>query len=217
MNKKTVSNNSPSYKKASSKVSTRTALVYTGAAILIVVVGLRTLLQMTDEGFGLVEYITIGALGIEFSVLLLYAFTIYSAGKEETIEERFSVDRQDMPEVANEIRKLSDLTVSELKELKSQNIQLQKQYIELSKTTDRLRHFADGDLDKSVNHFVKFSEQSIKILNQLNQNEKVIQKHAEEINKFSTDLNRLIDEQISIRIRQELQNLLSSSINVKQK
>ncbi|MBT4993736.1 MAG: hypothetical protein HOM93_10000, partial [Candidatus Marinimicrobia bacterium] len=42
------------------KVGKRTAFVYTGAAILIVVVGMRTLLQMADEGFGMVEYFTIG-------------------------------------------------------------------------------------------------------------------------------------------------------------
>lgn len=200
---------------ASDKVNTRTALVYTGAAILIVVVGLRTLLQMTDEGFGFVEYITLGALGIEFSVLLLYALTIYTAGKEEVEEEKFDVEQQDMPEVALQIRNLSDSVVNEINELKAQNIQLQAQYSELAKVTDRLQKFANGELDTSINNFVKFSEQSSDILTQLVQNEQVIQHHTEAIDKFSTGLNRLIDEQISIRIRQELQKLLDSSMDRK--
>lgn len=54
----------------------RTAFVYIGAAILIAIVGIRTLLSVAEE-WGAMEYITLGAIIIEFGVLLLYAYTIY--------------------------------------------------------------------------------------------------------------------------------------------
>lgn len=64
-------------KSNSNVMNQRTALVYTGAALLIGIVGIRTLLSVADE-WGTIEYVTLGAIGIEFAVLLLYAFTIYS-------------------------------------------------------------------------------------------------------------------------------------------
>ena len=103
------------------KVGKRTAFVYTGAAILIVVVGMRTLLQMADEGFGMVEYFTIGALVVEFSVLLLYAFTIYSVSKDDARKEGFAVKSNDMPEVAMQLQLLSQSVTSEIQQMQSQN------------------------------------------------------------------------------------------------
>jgi len=64
-------------------VNRRTGLVYTGAAFLIVVVGVRTLLQTADEGFNAISYVTMVALGLEFSLLLLYAFTIATMDVKE--------------------------------------------------------------------------------------------------------------------------------------
>jgi hypothetical protein len=59
------------------KINKRTAMVYAGAAFLIVVVGVRTLAQTMDEGLNWIGYITIAALALEFCLLLLYAHTIY--------------------------------------------------------------------------------------------------------------------------------------------
>lgn len=108
----------------------RQALVYSGAAFLILVTGLRTVLSVAEEGMGFVEYVTIGALAVEFSLLLLYALTIYQAGRETflmTLEEEaaemdgtakpedgspapvkeFAVKSSDVPEVALEINKFT--------------------------------------------------------------------------------------------------------------
>lgn len=68
-------------KSNSNVVNQRTALVYTGAALLIGIVGIRTLLSVAEE-WGTMEYVTLGAIGIEFAVLLLYAFTIYTDDSE---------------------------------------------------------------------------------------------------------------------------------------
>ncbi|MBN2008360.1 hypothetical protein JW960_03320 [candidate division KSB1 bacterium] len=69
---------------AENKVNKRTAMVYAGAAFLIVVVGVRTLAQTMDEGLNWIGYITIAALAVEFSLLLLYAYTIYQQPAETT-------------------------------------------------------------------------------------------------------------------------------------
>jgi len=108
----------------------RQALVYSGAAFLILVTGLRTVLSVAEEGFGFIEFVTIGALAVEFSLLLLYAMTIYQAGKETFLmtladeaeeaerEENgesaapsgdFSVSSADVPEIAAEINKFTTL------------------------------------------------------------------------------------------------------------
>lgn len=56
----------------------RTAFVYAGAAVLIMVVGIRTILQTSDEGFTPITYITMSALLLEFLLLLMYSFTIFA-------------------------------------------------------------------------------------------------------------------------------------------
>jgi hypothetical protein len=65
-----------------SKVNRNTAFVYAGAAFLIVVVGIRTLAQTMDDGLNWIGYITIFALMLEFSLLILYATTIYKQPDE---------------------------------------------------------------------------------------------------------------------------------------
>jgi hypothetical protein len=157
----------------------RQALVYSGAAFLILVTGMRTVLSVAEEGFGIIEFVTIGALAVEFSLLLLYALTIYQAGKETfniTLAEEaaemeaksagaagkpsgdFTVRSADVPEVAAEINKFTK---------------------QASLLIDKLAHNA---------------EQS-----------EALNKHLEE----------LADEQINIRVRNEIQRLLSANISSK--
>jgi hypothetical protein len=240
-------------KKLNTRVSTRTALVYTGAAILIVVVGLRTILQTSEDGFNFVAYITMGALGIEFGVLLLYAYTIYSAGKEDARKEyekeqmqqmmvhttempqvalqlkeltenmNQAIDRSietlNMPQVVEKIHSLSDNMNSSMDRsyhaLIDENKKLQEQYAALADITSKLKRFTDGELEKTYSNLVKYSENSQKMLSQLVNSENTIQKHSEEISKFTTSLNKLIEEQISLRIRQEIQKILATTIDVK--
>ena len=157
----------------------RQALVYSGAAFLILVTGLRTVLSVAEEGFGFIEYVTITALAVEFSLLLLYALTIFQAGKETfeiTLQEEvealehpdadgssapsgsFSVHSSDVPEIAKEINKFTTLASS------------------------------------LVDKLAKNVEQS-----------QALNKHMEE----------LADEQINIRVRNEIQRLLSTNLSSK--
>ena len=159
----------------------RQALVYSGAAFLILVTGLRTVLSVAEEGFGFIEFVTIGALAVEFSLLLLYALTIYQAGKETflmTLEEEaaelegggeavdgspapakdFSVKSTDVPEVALEIN--------------------------------------------------KFTKQASVLIDKLTKN-------AEQSENLNQHLKELADEQINIRVRNEIQRLLSANMGAK--
>lgn len=157
----------------------RQALVYSGAAFLILVTGMRTVLSVAEEGFGIIEFVTIGALAVEFSLLLLYALTIYQAGKEtfnitlaeEAAEqegrdsggsaapaESFKVSSADVPEVAAEIN--------------------------------------------------KFTKQAGLLIDKLSKN-------AEQSEALNKHLQELADEQINIRVRNEIQRLLSANLSSK--
>ena len=60
----------------------RTAYVYGGAAVLIVVVGVKTVLKTMGIEGDWMSFITLAALGLEFFLLLLYAMTIYQDAEE---------------------------------------------------------------------------------------------------------------------------------------
>lgn len=76
------------------KVANRTALVYGGAAILVVVVGVRTILATMDLEIPNVDIellmtaVTGGALALEFSLLLLYAMTVRAGGKHDAEQDQ---------------------------------------------------------------------------------------------------------------------------------
>jgi len=243
------------------KVGKRTALVYTGAAILIVVVGLRTLLQMADEGFGMVEYITIGALMIEFGVLLLYAFTIYSVSKDDAHKEGFAVENTDMPEVAIKLQMLSESVTSEIQQMQVQNDRLHSLYNKdipalsdgfadltnefktalgqmqeqqnisndhtkvLIQTVSDFQQAPGNSIADETTSIVteKFIEQLTKndeknnavyekLLEQLSKNAQQMSQHNEQIMTLSKGIKEVVEEQVTLRIRQEIQHILSAPI-----
>ena len=243
------------------KVGKRTAFVYTGAAILIVVVGMRTLLQMADEGFGLVEYITIGALMIEFSVLFLYSVTIYSVSKDDARKEGFAVQSQDMPAVAMQLQMLSQSVTSEIQQMQSQNDRLHALYNKdipalsdgLSDLTQQFKNALDQihgqqnsrneqteiliqtiadfqqgsaqskDDQSSTQVVEKFLGQLVendskttlvndKLLEQLAKNEQQMGQYNEQILNLSKGIKEVVEEQVTLRIRQEIQHILSAPI-----
>jgi len=243
------------------KVGKRTAFVYTGAAILIVVVGLRTLLQMADEGFGMVEYITISALMIEFSVLLLYAFTIYSVSKDDARKENFSVASKDMPAVAIQLQILAESVTAEIHEMQTQNNKIlslydkdipslsggladlatdfkaallhmqEQQNASNAQTRSLLESIpqiiqSSNSVDpnestrlvseKILGQLAKNEENSQlvngKLLDQLARNELVMRENIEQISALSNGIKEVIEEQVTLRIRQEIQHILSAPI-----
>ena len=67
-----------------SDINARTAMVYGGAAFLLVIVGFRSILATLDpDQIGVMTYLSIGALVLEFFLLILYAQSIYNLGPDE--------------------------------------------------------------------------------------------------------------------------------------
>ena len=70
--------------KAAFDINARTAMVYGGAAFLLVIVGFRSILATLDpDHVGIMTYLSIGALVLEFFLLILYAQSIYNLGPDE--------------------------------------------------------------------------------------------------------------------------------------
>ena len=70
--------------KIRSDINARTALVYGGAAFLLVIVGFRSIFATLDpDHVGLMTYLSIGALILEFCLLILYAQSIYNLGEDD--------------------------------------------------------------------------------------------------------------------------------------
>ena len=70
--------------KLRSDINARTALVYGGAAFLLVIVGFRSIFATLDpDHVGLMTYLSIGALVLEFCLLILYAQSIYNLGEDD--------------------------------------------------------------------------------------------------------------------------------------
>ncbi|MBH51289.1 MAG: hypothetical protein CMG70_04905 [Candidatus Marinimicrobia bacterium] len=69
--------------KLRSDINARTALVYGGAAFLLVIVGFRSIFATLDpEHVGLMTYLSIAALILEFVLLIIYAQAIYNLGPD---------------------------------------------------------------------------------------------------------------------------------------
>ena len=69
--------------KLRSDMNARTAMVYGGAAFLLVIVGFRSIIATLGDHVGLMTYLSIGAIVLEFGLLLLYAQSIYNLGPED--------------------------------------------------------------------------------------------------------------------------------------
>jgi hypothetical protein len=165
----------PRKKTIMEKYPSRQALVYSGAAFLILVTGMRTVLSVAEEGFGFIEIVTIGALLVEFSLLLLYGFTIYQAGAETfriTIEEEQKAAAEGKDPNAPP-----------------------------TKTVD----VASQDMPEIAAEINKFTDKATALLGQLAQN-------SEENKALNARLGELADQQISIRVRQEIQRLLNANL-----
>ncbi len=67
-----------------SDINARTAMVYGGAAFLLMIVGFRSIFATWDpDHVGIMTYLSISALVLEFFLLLLYAQSIYNLGPED--------------------------------------------------------------------------------------------------------------------------------------
>ena len=97
--------------KIRSDMNARTAMVYGGAAFLLIIVGFRSVIATLDpDHIGLMTYLSMGALVLEFFLLLLYAQSIYNLGPDGGGETRSSGGVGDM-----DSKELSELTKAVIK------------------------------------------------------------------------------------------------------
>ena len=76
--------------KLRSDINARTAMVYAGAAFLLVIIGFKSIIATIEswEDVGILTYLSIFALVLEFALLILYAQSIYSLGPSEGGSEK---------------------------------------------------------------------------------------------------------------------------------
>jgi len=87
--------------KLRSDMNARTAMVYGGAAFLLIIVGFRSIIATLDpDDVGVMTYLSIGALVLEFCLLLLYAQSIYNLGPDGGGESHASVGNMDSKEIS---------------------------------------------------------------------------------------------------------------------
>jgi len=82
-------------------MNARTAMVYGGAAFLLVIVGFRSIIATLDpDHIGIMTYLSIGALILEFCLLILYAQSIHNLGPDSGAESHASVGNLDGKEIS---------------------------------------------------------------------------------------------------------------------
>ena len=84
-----------------SDMNARTAMVYGGAAFLLIIVGFRSIIATLDpDHIGVMTYLSIGGLVLEFFLLMLYAHSIYNLGPDGGGESNASVGKMDGKEIS---------------------------------------------------------------------------------------------------------------------
>tara|TARA_Y100001970_G_C13850240_1_gene658931 strand:- start:165 stop:563 length:399 start_codon:yes stop_codon:yes gene_type:complete len=93
-----------------SDINARTAMVYGGAAFLLMIVGFRSIFATWDpDHVGIMTYLSITALVLEFFLLLLYAQSIYNLGPDGESSKSSLGDISKMD--SNEISELTKAVV----------------------------------------------------------------------------------------------------------
>ena len=84
-----------------SDMNARTAMVYGGAAFLLIIIGFRSIIATLDpDHIGVMTYLSIGGLVLEFFLLMLYAHSIYNLGPDGGGESHASVGNMDGKEIS---------------------------------------------------------------------------------------------------------------------
>ena len=87
--------------KIRSDMNARTAMVYGGAAFLLIIIGFRSIIATLDpDHIGVMTYLSIGGLVLEFFLLMLYAQSIYNLGPDGGGESNASVGKMDGKEIS---------------------------------------------------------------------------------------------------------------------
>ena len=101
--------------KIRSDMNARTAMVSGGAAFLLIIVGFRSVIATLDpDHIGLMTYLSMGALVLEFFLLLLYAQSIYNLGPDGGGDVKSSggvgnMDSKELSELTKAVIKVAEM------------------------------------------------------------------------------------------------------------
>ncbi|MAD51182.1 MAG: hypothetical protein CMF79_01230 [Candidatus Marinimicrobia bacterium] len=137
-----------------------TPAVYSGAAFLILLVGIRTLMLTTDEGFGTIGKVTLGAILFEFLLLLLYAWTIYIQTDKETITPEIkNINFKPLKDDINNLEQSMNQISGNLKEIQNEFVRQQDDVRvhtkALEKINNNLESLRSEELKKQISEQIK--------------------------------------------------------------
>tara|TARA_S200000501_G_C20688784_1_gene684143 strand:- start:216 stop:620 length:405 start_codon:yes stop_codon:yes gene_type:complete len=103
--------------KLRSDINARTAMVYGGAAFLLMIVGFRSIFATWDpDHVGIMTYLSISALVLEFFLLILYAQSIYNLGPDDGASASSSsqgsvadMDSKELSELTKAVKKVAEM------------------------------------------------------------------------------------------------------------
>ena len=98
-------------------MNARTAMVYGGAAFLLVIVGFRSIVATIDpDHIGVMTYLSIVAILLEFVLLIFYAQSIYNLGADgggdsrgETSKNVATMDSKELSELTAAVTKVAEM------------------------------------------------------------------------------------------------------------
>jgi hypothetical protein len=182
--------------------SQKTAFVYGGAALLILVVGARSIL-LTSDDFGALSFFTIGAIILETILLFIYANAIYNQSDDKQEEETLSVNL-DVSGLETQISTLND-SIGQLNTSISKVETIDKEW---TIDTAEFENISDGLNESLVSlkaEMTDFNYFSDTLSNKLTEVVDGVLANNDKIDKV---LNRQINEEI----KSEIRNLLEKSL-----
>jgi len=182
--------------------SQSTALVYAGAALLVLVVGIRSIFLTSDE-LGLLSYFTLGAVVVETVLLLYYAYTIYYRKEESESDEEhtFQLDMSSMENKIDELNQSIKGLNDKILNIENLDTEIKIDSLEFENTTTLLVNSLDT-LGRDINTLGETTHQFQRSFSEL----------TESINTQNEKIDKLISRQINEEIRSEITSLLQKSL-----
>ena len=182
--------------------SQSTALVYAGAALLVLVVGIRSIFLTSDE-LGLLSYFTLGAVVVETVLLLYYAYTIYYRKEESESDEEhtFQLDMSSMENKIDELNQSIKGLNDKILNIENLDTEIKIDSFEFENTTTLLVNSLDT-LGRDINTLGETTHQFQRSFSEL----------TESINTQNEKIDKLISRQINEEIRSEITSLLQKSL-----
>ncbi len=103
--------------KIKSDINAKTAMVYGGAAFLLLIVGFRSIIATIGDHVGLMTWLSMAAIVLEFFLLLFYAKSIYdlepessgSGGQSSSGKDISNMDSKEIAELTAAVKKVAEM------------------------------------------------------------------------------------------------------------